>query len=57
MTFGAYRVFGCEGSTTSDIMLAAMEKALADDMQILNMSIGSSFQWPQYPTPLPPTGS
>ena len=30
VTFGAYRVFGCEGSTTADIMLAAMERALAD---------------------------
>jgi subtilisin family serine protease len=50
VTFGAYRVFGCEGSTDSDIMLAAMERALADGMQVLNMSIGSAFQWPQYPT-------
>ncbi len=50
VTFGAYRVFGCEGSTTSDIMIAAMERALADGMQVLNMSIGSSFQWPEYPT-------
>lgn len=50
VTFGAYRVFGCEGSTESDIMLAAMERALADGMQVLNMSIGSAFQWPQYPT-------
>jgi subtilisin family serine protease len=49
--FGAYRVFGCTGSTSSDIMVAAMERALADDMDILNMSIGSAFQtWPQYPT-------
>lgn len=48
--FGAYRVFGCEGSTTADIMLMAMERALDDGMQILNMSIGSAFQWPQYPT-------
>ena len=32
MTFGAYRVFGCDGSTTADIMLAAMERALADGM-------------------------
>jgi len=48
--FGAYRVFGCDGSTTSDIMLAAMERALADGMQVLNMSIGSRTQWPQYPT-------
>ena len=50
VTFGAYRVFGCDGSTTSDIMLAAMERAHADGMDVLNMSIGSSFQWPQYPT-------
>lgn len=50
VTFGAYRVFGCTGSTTADIMIAAMERALADDMDVLNMSIGSSFTWPQYPT-------
>jgi len=50
VTFGAYRVFGCEGSTSADIMIAAMEMALADDMDILNMSIGSAYAWPQYPT-------
>ncbi|OGN98829.1 MAG: hypothetical protein A2Z71_04100 [Chloroflexi bacterium RBG_13_50_21] len=50
VSFGAYRVFGCEGSTTADIMVAAMERALADGMQVLNMSIGSAYQWPQYPT-------
>jgi minor extracellular serine protease Vpr len=50
VTFGAYRVFGCDGSTTADIMIAAMERALADNMHVLNMSIGSAFQWPQYPT-------
>jgi minor extracellular serine protease Vpr len=50
VTFGAYKVFGCEGSTTADIMIAAMERALADGMQVLNMSIGAAFQWPQYPT-------
>jgi minor extracellular serine protease Vpr len=50
VSFGAYRVFGCAGSTTSDIMIAAMERAYADGMQVLNMSIGSRAQWPQYPT-------
>src|SRR5688572_2171477 len=50
VTFAAYRVFGCDGSTSSDIMVAAMERALADGADILNMSIGSAFQWPQYPT-------
>ena len=50
VTFGAYRVFGCEGSTNDDIMLAAMERAQADGMQVLNMSIGSAYAWPQSPT-------
>ncbi|GAA1137813.1 hypothetical protein GCM10009583_04380 [Ornithinicoccus hortensis] len=48
---GAYRVFGCEGSTEADIMLAAMELTYQDGMDVVNMSIGSSFMsWPQYPT-------
>lgn len=50
VTFGAYRVFGCDGSTTADIMIAAMEMALADNMDVLNMSIGSAYTWPGYPT-------
>lgn len=50
VVFGAYRVFGCDGSTTADIMLAAMERAFADGMDVLNMSIGSRTQWPEYPT-------
>lgn len=50
VTLGAYRVFGCAGSTTADVMIAAMERALADGMQVINMSIGSSFQWPEYPS-------
>lgn len=50
VVFGAYKVFGCTGSTTADVMLAAMERALADGMQVLNMSIGAAFEWPQYPT-------
>jgi subtilisin family serine protease len=50
VTFGAYRVFGCTGATSADIMIAAMERALADGMQVVNQSIGSARQWPQYPT-------
>lgn len=50
VTFGAYRVFGCTGTTSADIMLAAMERALADGMQVINQSIGAARQWPQYPT-------
>lgn len=47
----AYRVFGCNGGTDSDVMIHAMEMALADRADVLNMSIGAAFtNWPQYPT-------
>ena len=50
-TLGAYRVFGCTGSTDSDIILAALEMAGKDKMDVVNMSIGYSFMsWPDYPT-------
>src|SRR5207248_6062691 len=49
--FGAYRVFGCAGSTSDDIMIAAMERILKDRMDVLNMSIGDAFNnWPGSPT-------
>src|SRR4051812_23607076 len=51
VSFYAYRVFGCVGSTDSSIMIDAMERALNDGAQVVNMSIGAAFQtWPQYPT-------
>jgi len=50
VTFFAYRVFGCDGTTTADIMLDAMERARRDGADVVNMSIGAAFQWPQYPT-------
>ena len=50
VTFFAYRVFGCEGTTTADIMLDAMERARHDGADVVNISIGSAFQWPEYPT-------
>ena len=55
VTLGAYRVFGCEGPTTSDIILAALERTLVDGMDVVNMSLGASFQWPQYPTAMAAT--
>jgi len=52
VTFGAYRVFGCAGATTDDVMIAAMERiADDDDVRVLNMSIGDAFNtWPDSPT-------
>jgi subtilisin family serine protease len=39
---GAYRVFGCSGSTGSDIMSAAILRAAAEGCHIINLSIGGS---------------
>jgi subtilisin family serine protease len=48
--FHAYRVFGCQGSTTADVLLDAMELAFDDRADVVNMSIGGALQWPQYST-------
>src|SRR3954465_3796093 len=46
----AYRVFGCNGSTDTDVMIHAMELALAHHADVLNISIGSAFgNWPESP--------
>jgi len=50
VTLGAYRVFGCAGSSSSDVIVAALERAYADGMDIVNQSLGAARQWPQYPT-------
>lgn len=48
--FGAYRVFGCAGTSSSDVIVEALERAYADGMQVINQSLGAARQWPQYPT-------
>lgn len=51
VTFGAYRIFGCDGTSSSEIIMAAMERAQADGMDVVNMSLGASFMtWRDYPT-------
>jgi minor extracellular serine protease Vpr len=47
--FHAYRVLGCDGPTTEDVLLEAMEMVLDDGADVLNMSLGSPFRWPQDP--------
>ena len=50
VTFGAYRVFGCEGSTDTAIILKALNRAKRDGMNVVNISLGSDFDsWPSYP--------
>ncbi|AGB17600.1 subtilisin-like serine protease [Halovivax ruber XH-70] len=49
-TLGAYKIFDT-GSSTAEIIVAAMEDAYADGMDVINMSLGASLQWGQaYPT-------
>jgi subtilisin family serine protease len=50
VTFGAYRVFGCAGSTDTQVIIDAMTRAKKDGMNVVNMSLGSTFDsWPSYP--------
>jgi minor extracellular serine protease Vpr len=49
VTLGAYRIFGCTGTTSAAMILAAMERALEDGMDVVNMSLGSPNGWPNYP--------
>ncbi|HEX7351766.1 S8 family serine peptidase [Brachybacterium sp.] len=47
----SYRVFGCEGSSSTEVILEAMERAMADGADVVNMSLGASFAtWQDYPT-------
>ncbi|KAF9575160.1 hypothetical protein EC968_004096 [Mortierella alpina] len=50
VTFGAYRVFGCDGSSGDDVILAAMELAFNDGMDIINMSLGGGSSYKMNPT-------
>lgn len=47
---GAYRVFGCAGSSSADVIVAALERAYLDGSDVVNMSLGAAYQWPQYPS-------
>lgn len=49
VTLAAYRVFGCSGSAGTDVILEAMERASADGVRVLNMSLGTPFAWPESP--------
>ncbi|RKP05973.1 peptidase S8/S53 domain-containing protein, partial [Thamnocephalis sphaerospora] len=46
---GAYRVLGCRGKTSLSVLVRAMERVAVDDMQIVNISIGSGLYYASYP--------
>ena len=49
VSYGAYRVFGCSGTTNFDIVMVALERAYVDGMDIINMSLGAALAWPEHP--------
>ncbi|KAJ1952478.1 hypothetical protein IWQ62_006213, partial [Dispira parvispora] len=40
-TLGVYRILGCKGSTSTDVTIKALEQAYVDDMQVINISVGT----------------
>lgn len=46
----AYRVLGPYGSGTSDDVIAAIDQAVKDGMDIINMSLGATINHPLFPT-------
>ncbi|KAH8811001.1 peptidase S8/S53 domain-containing protein [Xylogone sp. PMI_703] len=51
-TIGMYRIFGCSGGVSDDIIMAAMQQAVDDGADIISMSFGSITYWEQA-TPYP----
>ncbi|KAI9598607.1 peptidase S8/S53 domain-containing protein [Syncephalis fuscata] len=47
VTFGAYRVFGCDSRADDDIIVRAMELAYIQNMDVINLSLGGDGNWPQ----------
>ena len=42
-TLKGYRVFSCDGSTPTSIVIAAIDRAVSDGVNVINMSLGSPF--------------
>ncbi|QRV96031.1 minor extracellular protease vpr protein [Ceratobasidium sp. AG-Ba] len=49
-SLNAYRIFGCTGDTTDDLIVAALNRAYKDGNDIITMSIGEPSGWTEYVT-------
>ncbi|POR33940.1 Subtilisin-like serine protease PR1C [Tolypocladium paradoxum] len=49
VTLSSYRVLGCEGGTSDDVLVAAFNKALEDGASIISAAIGSAAGWTEQP--------
>ncbi|KAI9483063.1 MAG: peptidase S8/S53 domain-containing protein [Benjaminiella poitrasii] len=50
VTIGAWRVFGCDGATSNDLIIKALISAYETGCDIINLSLGSSSNWAEDPT-------
>ncbi|KUI56255.1 Minor extracellular protease vpr [Cytospora mali] len=50
VTLGAYRVFGCDGSTSNDVLIAAFNMAYENGADIITASIGDLSGWSEDPS-------
>ncbi|KAG0203729.1 hypothetical protein BGX33_008929 [Mortierella sp. NVP41] len=46
-TLGAYRVFGCQGGTSNDLIMKILLRAAGNGMQVINLSLGGPGGWRQ----------
>ncbi|KAG6036043.1 hypothetical protein E4U41_005821 [Claviceps citrina] len=49
VTLGAYRVFGCKGYVSNEVLIAAYNMAYQDGANIITASIGGDTGWPEEP--------
>ncbi|KAI7860449.1 peptidase S8/S53 domain-containing protein [Circinella umbellata] len=49
VTLGMWRVFGCTGGASEDVIIKAMEMAYAAGCNVINLSLGTQDAWPESP--------
>lgn len=49
VTLGAYKVFGCKGEASNEVLIAAFNQAYDDGADIITSSIGGPSGWPEEP--------
>ncbi|KAJ3108054.1 hypothetical protein HDU97_002289 [Phlyctochytrium planicorne] len=45
VTLGAYKIFGCEGNTDTATILSAIDRAVTDGCDVMNLSLGGGAAW------------
>ncbi|KAI9270392.1 peptidase S8/S53 domain-containing protein [Phascolomyces articulosus] len=50
VTLGMWRIFGCTGSTSNDLVIKAMIMAYEEGCNVINLSLGGVNSWPEDPS-------